>query len=1204
MRRTVTAVLVVLFSLPLSAAITGYVVDEAGKPIRGAQVRALALETTEQWYARLLSDKPDPVAIATAEADERGAFRIETNRQPVVVLIVSAPGYRYTYEEAADGEAAGTFALAAAPMKRGRVTAGGKPVPNATVVLGRAHYARTDANGEFHAPDPAAWAERLMVLHPDYALVDKSWRPAETPSLDVALDSGKSARGTVVDAAGRPVAGAVVRASGWPLAKSAEDGSFTIAHLPDGTKFLYAREGNRVGALILGGPKNAIVLRPGGSITGVARSTKDDSPVGGMRVTTRVEGDAALTLSAITDAKGNFAIDGLQPGVQRITVSHPSFFDNPPEWRVGEGERISRTIAATPYARLTGVVVDEDKRPVAAAMLTLLGTFGGRTASAPDGSFLLRFRPMDRAFLVEASKAEYATATQGPLRADAGELKSGVRIVLARGFPLEIRLVDRDHVPVANEPVRLMRMVDPEIRFSYAPVRCAAAPRGECMSSAEGRLIVPVSEGKYDLTAGGTNTVMRRMPGQQIDRRSSPLTITLERGSAIEGRVVWSDGQPADLENLVVVTTGEPPATAEVKGGAFAFSNVAAGKLSLIAQARGPVSLQSAPVEVTAPASGVTIQLPRPGKVEGRVVDRDGNRPIREFSAWLVTPGRAQPGAPRSFTADDGRFVLENVQPGTFDLHVSAPGYVNGTTSDVEVAEGKSASVSVTLDRGGKVVGRVTAGGRPVSGASVHLASSEDRGPRRSKVERTDAEGEYTLDGVAAGTQNVEFRKEGYKTTTVNVSVTAGKETRADAELSRGRELQGRVVDAMGRPVANADVSARAAMGMPMQSTDSEGSFRLTGLDDKVYTISARKEGYVEATVEANPATMSNVTLTLDRGATLQGRVIGVPAEEMPFVEVYTFSRGSRSRATPDASGAFTLTGVPEGEVTVDAVKSRPTRTSARSKPVKVQGGVGPFVEIDFSSGYSVSGRVIGGADRANAVVFRLTQPTAGRAVFSPILRDGTYSLRLEEPGEYRVGVQRFGNAAEADGGTVSVRGDMQYDIQLRGATVRGRVVDAATGQPVTGAAVMMMTAGEHPRIAGHEVSDSAGLFAIDFVADGRYTINAQKDGFTPENRETVINGADAAVEIPLGRGEIAEFRAIDAETQQPLDAYFAIRDGAGQLVHRASINRGPDGRMRVTLHPGQYSLTLTADRYQSATATLVVPGPLLEVPLKRAAAK
>src|SRR5688500_14919804 len=170
MRRIVPALALVFCGLDLAAAISGYVIDENGKPLAGARVRTVALTTSDVTNARLMSSAPEPVALATTQSDDQGAFRIDAKRQPVVSLLIDLPGYAPVATDVVDGHDAGAFLLRTAPMKKGRVTAGGKPVAGATVVINSTFIARTDEAGQYTAPDPTAWAYSIVVMHPDFAI--------------------------------------------------------------------------------------------------------------------------------------------------------------------------------------------------------------------------------------------------------------------------------------------------------------------------------------------------------------------------------------------------------------------------------------------------------------------------------------------------------------------------------------------------------------------------------------------------------------------------------------------------------------------------------------------------------------------------------------------------------------------------------------------------------------------------------------------------------------------------------------------------------------------------------------------------------------------------------------------------------------------------------------------------------------------------
>ena len=66
-------------------------------------------------------------------------------------------------------------------------------------------------------------------------------------------------------------------------------------------------------------------------------------------------------------------------------------------------------------------------------------------------------------------------------------------------------------------------------------------------------------------------------------------------------------------------------------------------------------------------------------------------------------------------------------------------------------------------------------------------------------MKQTDAVGEYVLDTLSPGSQELTVRKQGYVSRSITVNVEVGKEVRGDVELSRGRDLHGRVIDAEGK---------------------------------------------------------------------------------------------------------------------------------------------------------------------------------------------------------------------------------------------------------------------------------------------------------------------------------------------------------------------------------------------------------------------
>ncbi len=1191
--------LLFLATLPLFAAVSGRVLDDDGKPLRGARVRVRALETTDAIYARLLSKEPMPQWLATGETNDSGVFQLDTKSNPVVELMIDAPGRQMFSQDILDNEDAGTFVLRKGAARKGRVSASGKGVAGAVVAIGRSYVVLTDEQGNYEAPEPSSFNERIQVIHPNYAIADRQLRTTarDELSFDVALKSGTAIRGRVVDGAGRAVAGAAVRLGPWPLAKSGEDGSFEIAHAASEKVALYAREGNRAGSVAKA--PYVITLRPAATVTGSVRSSKDDTPVPGARVTIRGDAFDLYAPYVISDAKGNFTIDGLEAGTRRFFVVHPAFFGGNVEARIEEGARVHRILSVNPFARLAGRVLDDEQKPVAGASVAIPGP-GLNAKSAPDGAFSLRFPPFDqRGISVLVFKKEFATANYGPYALEPGEVKSGLVFRLTRGVSLEVRLVDRDGVAIPREPVSITRKTDS--RFN-TPVPCGPGLTAQdCRVDAEGKIAYQIADGTYDVSAGGDTTVRRTLPAQTLNARSSPLVIELERGAPVEGRVVWSDGTPIPMTVTVTTTTNPPASTQTTEGGAFALRNVPAGKLSLLVEGTPPTLVQSDPVEVTAPASGVVLKLPRYGRVDGRVVDRETEKGVREFTIVMQqTGGRGRMLPPKPFRSDDGKFVVEDLAPGGWDLRVQAPGFSRGTAS-VVVEEAKTASASVSLDRGGTVAGRVIAEGRPLS--DVQVTVPFDSGARfGGSPVTTDSNGEFTLDGLASGSIRIEARRSGYAPATVTVNVSPGKETRTEIELTRGRELRGHVVDPTGRPVPQADLMSRGApggvVGFGMATTDAEGAFKLSGLGDRNYTIVARKDGFAESTMDVNPATTNDITITLSRGGTVTGRVLGVPPNDLPFVDVR--SMRSASIVHPDATGAYSLNGVPDGDVPIIASLTRPRPRSVQAT-AKVINGMAPGVDLDFNSGIAVRGRVT-----------RQGQIVQGQVTFLPavrqpnqivamteIARDGTYEIRVQAAGEYDVSVARYGIGMPVKTGRVNVTGEMAYDIDLRGATVSGAVLDAANRQPIPNASVTIM------QVTTEQRTNGAGRFTFELVADGKYEVRAQAEGYSPAVQPLeVASGAASTVELMLSRGLEAAFRIVDAATGQPIDTTgISILDAAAKTpIYFGAPPADATGMRRVTLQPGTYALTVFAQGYvpPPRPVTLTVPGPPLDVRLER----
>src|SRR6266852_4108117 len=309
MRRIAIAFFVSAFAtLPLTAAITGILVNGEGQAVAGAKLSIDSLELPEAARARQTSANPERTPLATTTSDSKGKFSFESPKEPVVVLSVAAPGFAPLNVAVERDDERGAILLTSAPIKQGRIAADGKAVAAARIILsGTGEFvATTDAEGRYSVPDPTKWADRIAIVHPDYAIVNDVSQRFNNRKIDLdrSLESGTTVTGRVVAADGKtPVAGAAVVISDFPLAKSAEDGTFTVAHAPKKWQRVAARMGNLSGERARSAESPVVIkVASTATITGTVRDSKNQAPVAGavIRAANRFV-SPSVAGSAVTD---------------------------------------------------------------------------------------------------------------------------------------------------------------------------------------------------------------------------------------------------------------------------------------------------------------------------------------------------------------------------------------------------------------------------------------------------------------------------------------------------------------------------------------------------------------------------------------------------------------------------------------------------------------------------------------------------------------------------------------------------------------------------------------------------------------------------------------------------------------------------------------------------------------------------------------
>jgi large repetitive protein len=1236
MHRPIAALLLTLLALPTLAAINGTVMTADGAPVAGAKVTVLAIEAPEARRMRLLSASPQPVPLLTTQTDARGNWSLESPKDPVVDLRINAAGFDPLQRRIERDEEVGAVALVKSETRSGTIKAGGKPVAGATVVLtyGNAEYvAKTDEQGKYDAPDPKR-ARSITVIHPAYAIDEESFFSAPSASaLARTLSAGTTLTGRVLGGDGTtPAAKATVLVDNWPLGISGDDGSFTMQHVPSKWQQVVAQSGS-LSAMRVQSNEKAVTLRltKAAAFTGRMTDAKTKLPVAGATISLiqRTGGrmamaGAAAAAGALTDAKGNFSVS-VAPGSYMVSANHPGYeLRQPLEVSIASGQQQSRELAVAPLARVSGMVVDEDRKPVAAATLTpeeassdgfmmspMRFMRDSVIVSGPDGRFSTRVSG-DADMRMKATRRGLPQAKSETFRIAAGDRKSGVVITIPSGIAVSGRVTDREGKPLSGVAV--------------TATEAASGPRGMVIrnvvmlgglgqeedavrTGSDGSFTLRVKEGTYDFSFKREGYSVKTLRGQAVSPASNtPLEATLEPAVEITGRVVRGG---TGVDGVMINTFSEGGSSASaVTGpdGSFTLSGLSPGEVR--ASMRKESDFIQEMRTFTAPARDITIELPPGTRVSGRVVDKSTRKPLTSFQAGVSNSRggggmmMVAPPSLKAFTTDDGTFVLDNVPSGAVNLVASAPGYAQARMN-LTVEEGKPVTdLELELDPGTKLVGKVTGpDGSALSGVTVRIAQTGSGSivlGGMGKQGVTDSNGEYTIDALEPSDENVEFAHPKYVGTRKTITP-KGREVRLDVQLTSGQRLSGTVVTEAGAPVADAEVEAMAGAGTYRTTrSDANGTFTFDSLPSARYRFSASKRGFSETTLEdvdisANPP----LRLVLKSGATLYGQVRGLTAEELQHTTIE--ARGeSFANAAVDSSGNFRMEGAPTGTVRVSAVVSRnfSNRKSSQPQTVTVAAGESRQIDLEFSSDTVISGRVLrNGRPLASANVSFSPRRGSSTQTSSAATTDeqGRYSVSGLESGEYNVSVidtQRFSPYQT----TYEVRGSSTFDIDYTASALRGRVVDAS-GDPINDARVQLRATTSETPFRGDRVAatDVNGTFTIDFVAPGTYTVTAEKTGLGNEVKEVIVGErAPADVEFRLSKNDGVVLKVVDARDGRQLNAMVYVYDGMGRVVGESPMRFGgadSAADVELSLAPGAYTATVTSMGYAAVTVNLTSPG-------------
>ncbi len=1046
------------------------------------------------------------------------------------------------------------------------------------------------------APVPSATMAVTNVL--------KAPAPAAAPTRSVRGRVLKGAAGEV------PFPGASVQAclseagpAGFdaPLAtaNAGTDGKFSLEGLPvAGLRVRATAPGHAVPALSVPVAfKDEVTIRlfPGAPLSGRVLDRETKGPVAGAEVSW--EG----TETTRSGPNGAFRLEPVTVGTMEVRVQARGYASRKETVSIPEAGRDGVEILLRPGSSISGTVFGPDEKPRAGASIeaemllevpiageTPVPVETGGAVSGPDGKYAVDGLPAGRKLRISASTEDMLAApvTTGPLTK--GVPQEGVDLKLSPAGSILATVLDGKGSPVPGAMVTATPAEGGDRQVGGAMVRVSirSGQAGTVTDERGVARVRPVVPGPMTVKASKDDYKGAETPLLTGAGAETPVTLTLDAGQSISGKVVDGAGAPIPGATVTVQHVGggtpvyEQRTTAE--DGTFRAGGLEGRGFMVRAEKKGfvPTSLNNQ----EAGKEGLVVTLNLGGTVVGVVTDASGS-PVARFRVLSHRQGEkaANPMDWQRFASalggeafDDpaGKFRMEGVDPGTYTFEGRSEGLAPGRSAEASVQPGRETEVAIQLPAGlalGGVVVRKS-DGTPVEGARVKVPadgpfgefdmgdfdtgdlgddlggndqSRQALGGFAKATVRTAADGRFTLPGLEAGTVRLMVSAKGLAPTTVRgVEVPGNGEVRV--ELGEEAAVEGVVTDAKGAPKDGAMIMLqRIPITMRYGRTDAQGHYRIGGLSPGsmlFYCMEGAGAGGAGFNLKSDP-------IVLEEGKTTR--------------KDYKFGEGTK-------------------------VVGRVTRSG---KPV-------PGVMV-----------MLFPASRSAGPAGMLTGGGGGGFAMGSTKDDGAYEISGVNPGRYTSTVQSGFGGAPGGGEPFEVaRGvpEVRHDIVLPDTSIRGVVVDEE-GKAVPGAAVTALDPAKATgkltdigstmeSVGGQAFTDDEGRFTLTGMKPGSWRVHVQAQGYGTEVVDNVAAGdaGSPEVRVTLHLGAEVIVRVVGPDGSPIRGANVFLSDAQGReltnLRQMDTLKTGEDGRATVRAPAGSLKFEASAQGFAPGEATATVP--------------
>lgn len=431
---------------------------------------------------------------------------------------------------------------------------------------------------------------------------------------------------------------------------------------------------------------------------------------------------------------------------------------------------------------------------------------------------------------------------------DDGRGVSGVELVLREPVRVAGKVIAQEK-PVPNARVGLYVLFADGVA---GPVTEAYVLDGVTRTDAEGafNLLAPPGRSRVIVEAEGYPLRESRQLYATEGKKFDDVVIDLTNTGGLSGLIVDSAGRPVRATVLVEgkALSRTHRATADGRG-AWAVSELIAGPVSLRVKADGYRAVSVAANVVKGKVTAVEkIVMAQASGLFGRVLDPSG-KGVPGAMIYFYRDGK-----PFGSAYADAKGAYERRlygQTGAFEAVALSRAHADSKRRAVTPGE----ESVLELGEGGKVIGRVSLRGKPVTSYRIGVEEVRIEGPvsyfsDRSGVSVNRADGTFTLGPLRPGVYFLRAAPNGLPPSDVQrVEVVAGKTQSQDFEVSEGATITGKIVaEKTGEPISGAFVQVfepGARFSLPSGRTGEDGTFKLEGVASGRRSVRVTASGYM-----------------------------------------------------------------------------------------------------------------------------------------------------------------------------------------------------------------------------------------------------------------------------------------------------------------------------------------------------------------------